>query len=118
MDLYNDLFGLLSLSAEHRQSLKEKRGFTDETIDRCGFKSASADGELAINALEEKYGHEHLIQHGLLSDKGATVNMVLEDKILIPFKKGSDITYFRAHRNGLKGIVPPLYIPPKTVPTE
>ena len=40
MARYNELFEGLMLSAAHRQELEKKRGFTPETIARCGFKTS------------------------------------------------------------------------------
>lgn len=51
---YSELLSLLSLSKDHRKNLVE-RGFTDQEIDKLGYKTAPVVGLAAItNKLQEK----------------------------------------------------------------
>ena len=119
-DIYRQLFMSLKLTDIDRASLKSKRGFTDETIDQCQFKSACNENDGAVLSLLESYTADQLQTAGLGYKKDGgfeVVKQITEPGILIPFfswRQGEreDIIYFRAHKYGLPGITPPPYMPP------
>jgi len=111
MDIYNRLFERLTLLPEHKKELMEKRGFTEETIQKSGFKSARPENKKIITDLQQEFGEEYLKENGILDDKGNPSKMLTVPNTLIPFYDGNDISYFRAHKYGMKGRVPPLYHP-------
>ena len=63
MARYNELFEGLGLSDVHRQELEKKRGFTAETIARCGFKTSKEHPDRILipfySGDDIKYYREH-----------------------------------------------------------
>lgn len=122
-NVYDKLLSLMTLSSEHRKELQDKRGFTDETIDKFGFKSAirpdKAD-EVKEEMLkhfseEELKGAKILLSADDISPKtdsqvGDLTFTVVGERIVVPFF-GSDgsCTYLRQHKFGLSGTTPHIY---------
>jgi len=111
--MYNELFKKLQLLHEHREELKEHRGFTDDMIDRLGFKSAMPENAKAVRDLMANHDLGQMKEAGILDSGGEPTWQLTKPNILIPFydKHGEDIIYFRAHKKGLKDVDIPLYIP-------
>lgn len=114
MEIYDDLFKRMVLLDRHRQVLKTKRGFTDETIERFGFKSGGEHNEKIVNELLDDWSKQDLMEAQILDEfTGETGYLVKQDGVAIPFYNHKmEINYWRIHRNGLKGKRPPLYFPP------
>lgn len=110
MSFLNAFVDSLVLKDHHRQELKQKRGLSDETIDKLKFKScgfyivelvheAFADFESALN--------QHQIKQG-----GFVNKQLLEDRILIPYiERDGEITKIRPHKLGFKGDGASIYCP-------
>jgi len=125
MSIYSDLFSELELLPDDAEKLKRDRGFTDKTIEDANLKSAYSHNEGVILGFKDnKYTEKELIDAGFGTRREGDFEIspqLTKDNILIPFysDKG-EMVYFRAHKFGLAGIVPPLYLPPdlpRAIPT-
>jgi DNA primase len=90
------------LLSSHRDELKQKRGFSDELIDKMHFRSSG----------------EYLFDGNYLSS--SDIEMIHEDdkrtlqgaKVIIPyFAKDNSIFYSRIHKMGFKGRGLEIYVP-------
>lgn len=93
-----ELFKILSLSEEHRKELKEKRGFTDETINKLQFRS------LPFVKWPSKELYPQLY-------KGETLHQtLLKNNILIPyFNAEGGIIHLRPHKSFIPATSPQPY---------
>jgi len=120
--MYDKLLSLMTLSPEHREELKVKRGFTDETIERFGFKSAiDPDKAEEIKAeLLKDFSEEELKNGKLLlstediskkctSKAGDLTFTVIGERIVVPFIGDGMCSYLRQHKFGLSGTTPQIY---------
>lgn len=100
--LYTELLGKLALSNEHRHSLINKRGFTDETIDALQFKSASIDNIQIIQSMAEVHGVSPMHQCGLLNDEYyPSYPFTNPEFLIIPYLDSHNECYFfKSHRRG------------------
>lgn len=70
--VWHRLWEKLILTAADRQNLQEVRGFSDEVIDKLGFKSSQAQNRPILEALCEEFPPDQLARAGVLfkSDEG------------------------------------------------
>ena len=105
---YHRLIELVHLTDEHRQELKVKRGFADQTIDTFMFRSG---GEYIIDVVEQlkkEYPLEDLVETGILKEINGTYlieNQLTDGRILIPYiDEDGKIYHLRPHKLGFEGI--------------
>lgn len=115
MDIYEFITSKGILTDSHRQELKIKRGFSDDTIKRNRFFSG---GQYLLSLEQELYNKfkpEELIESGVFLKKGAAINMdpiLLDDRIIIPYlDKDGIATLIRPHKLGLKSVPVQIYHP-------
>lgn len=96
------------LSDEHRNELKSKRGFSDETIDKFRLFSG---GKYILEFEEEilqKFTEENLVSTGIFtrlqsSNKLTISTQLLDNRIIIPYLRKDRSAYFlRPHKLGLE----------------
>ena len=119
MKLYKDVAALGVLTDKHREELRKKRGFTDATIDACGFFSAGPQLKTAIESLVKEYGVEVMVSAGLYTAKTSPPQVASQwtgDGIVIPYRNGEDVVYLRTHKYGPSGVPVQLYLPSGNVP--
>ena len=96
------------LTDEHRQQLREQRGFTDETIDAFRFRSARPENAEIVQDLRAHHPEEELRKRGLLTPTrtGLVVQpQLLEPRILIPYNGDLNTVYHqRPHKLGFKDV--------------
>ena len=96
--MFDKLLSLMTLSEEHREELKTKRGFTDETIDKFQFKSAiHPDKADEVKAELLKHFTEEELKNGKLllsaddispkcdNNPGDLTFTVVGERIVVPF---------------------------------
>lgn len=111
-ELYTALIAALPLTDAHRAELRAKRGFTDDTIDRCRFRSG---GEHVFDVVRQvQRTHQatdaEMVAAGLMApskkDQKLYANGQLAgDRIIIPYLAGDGETvyFLRPHKLGFKG---------------
>jgi DNA primase len=103
------------LSDSHREELRSKRGFTDETITKCRFFS----GGKYLLEIEQRiiadHAREELLESGVCvaSGKGLTMSpALLDDRIIIPYLNAAGHAYLiRPHKLGLSSVPVEIYCP-------
>lgn len=63
--LWQRFYDLLELTEADRAELREKRGFSDEIIDRAGFRSNHRANKQILEQLAEEYTLDELVRSGL-----------------------------------------------------
>lgn len=115
VEAYEKLHSRLHLTSAHRQELKRKRGFTDQTIDILRFVSGGKYVQPILEALRAELGDETMLQAGLYHrPKGTTAvlpcDQILDDRIIIPYLNvNNEITLLRPHKLGLPEIPIQVY---------
>lgn len=109
-DIYTQFVTSAILLPEHREHLKKKRGFSDETIDRLKFRSCGPHLEDAILATVSMFDSVRAKEAGLIDDLGPQPKF-LEPNILIPYLTVDRVTYLRPHKDALPGLRLPVYAP-------
>lgn len=110
-EIYNAFVAASKLTDEDRGWLKIKRGFSDETIDAIKVRSCSPDNIAAINALQFKYGIDNARSSGLWFGQGPNRKLTDSGNVIIPYLEGSDVVSLRPHKDALKGLTLPFYLP-------
>lgn len=109
-----------TLTPEHIYELKNKRGFTDETIKRFRFFSAGNHNLKLEERLEKEFNKEILLEAGIFLKKKETIHIdpvFLDDRIIIPYlDKEGKATLIRPHKLGLKSIPVQIYSPFNIIP--
>ena len=111
--IYESICAQGRLTEAHRKELKEKRGFTDETIDKFRFFSG---GEYLLKTEEElnkSFTSDALLAAGVMinTGKSPTLNpQLLVDKIIIPYIDDGTVTLLRPHKFGLKDTGIQVYV--------
>ncbi|MCK9324737.1 MAG: DUF3854 domain-containing protein [Bacteroidales bacterium] len=111
--IYEFITSNAKLSEHHRTELKQKRGFTDQTIDDNRFISG---GKYLLD-LEEKIISAHndvdLLSSGVCLKEAGALHLspvLLEDRILIPYlDKNSKAYHLRPHKLGFKDVEIQIY---------
>lgn len=108
MKIYDFIVSNSSLSDKHREELKNKRGFTNETIDKYKFFSG---GEHLISLeaqMIKEFDKEDLLKSGVFLKKGNALHIspiLLKDIIVIPYlNKDASTSLIRPHKLGLKAV--------------
>lgn len=120
MQIYTELTRRGVLTDEHREQLKRKRGFTDETIDTLRFFSCGEELKATIESMLPEYGMETAVASGLFSAEVSPPQVAAHWKksnVVIPYRDGDDVVYIRAHKFGPKGVPVRLYCPTGAVPS-
>ncbi len=110
-EIYTALIQALPLFPEHRASLKAKRGFSDETIDRLRFRSCAPqlEGDITAN-LAETFPVRELRAAGVFVNDQLNPKLT-QDNILIPFMDGDRVIQIKPHKNSFAGFGLKPYIP-------
>ena len=113
--IYEFLTSKGKLSDSHRQDLKSRRGFSDETIDRLRFFSG---GKYLLDLEQEiikDHDRQSLIDAGVCVASGKMLTLsptLLEDRIIIPYLNAAGKAYLlRPHKLGLSNVPIELYVP-------
>lgn len=118
MDLYTGLATDGTLTDEHRSELRTKRGFTDETIAKCGFISGGPVLMERIATMSKKVSLEALVRAGLwtaaTSPPGPAATW--SQGVIIPYWQGDKCTYLRRHKHAAKGVPLQPYLPARMAP--
>lgn len=110
--IYEFIISSASISNEHFEQLREKRGFTAETIKKLRFVSG---GNYLLDfekELIEKHDKSLLLSSKVcIENKELCINpMLLKDNILIPYlDKEGKVTHIRPHKFGLKDLPVEIY---------
>lgn len=67
---YEQFHAALTLIPSHREELRNKRGFSDETIDASGIRSSIAENRAPLQAIIDAQPAAALAKFGLLDKKG------------------------------------------------
>lgn len=106
--IYEAFLAKAHLTDEHRQELRKKRGFTDETIDRFRFVSGGPYVKKILDELKGKFERQALVEAGLFQEANQTVipsGQILEDRIIIPYiDEAGNATLIRPHKLGFKDV--------------
>ncbi len=108
MEIYDYIISKAVLSDNHREELKEKRGFTNETIEK--YKLFSGGNYLLALEPEmiKQFSADDLVKSGVFLKKSNALHLspsLLEDKIIIPYlEKDGSATVVRPHKLGLKNV--------------
>lgn len=102
------------LNQNHKEELKQKRGFTDETIAKYKFFSGGAYLSSAETELKEKFKLDELIASGVFIIQENTRQpvmspMLLSDRVIIPYLNKERVTLLRPHKLGLKNVPIQIY---------
>lgn len=113
MGIYSYILGKAVLSDAHRAELKQKRGFTDETIEACKFFSG---GKYLLDIEPElvaRFGKDELLEAGVCLDsgKGLTLSpLLVEERVIIPYlANNGDCSLLRPHKLGLAKVPIQVY---------
>jgi len=111
--MYEIVTAFGKLTDVHRQELKVKRGFTDETISKNRFFSGGQYLLELEKQLVEKFEKDKLVHSGIFveaNDKISLAPQLLEDKVIIPYLNKDGKSYLiRPHKFGLKNIPVEIY---------
>jgi DNA primase len=108
-DLYTALIAAIPLLPQHREQLKTKRGFNDETIDRLQFRSCHESLRDKILELTARFSARELRQAGIFVNDYPNPKL-LKDNVLIPFLECTKITAVKPHKNAFAGFAIRPYI--------
>jgi len=115
MKIYEFITAHGILSEIHKKELKEKRGFTDETIAKNRFFSGGDYLLKLEQELQATFPEEALIESGVFcvpsgSSKAQISTILLEDRIIIPYlNKAGEAYHLRPHKLGLSGVPIEIY---------
>ncbi|MCM1564902.1 MAG: CHC2 zinc finger domain-containing protein [Dehalobacter sp.] len=105
---YERLIELAKLNPEDRESLKKKRGFTDQIIDEFRFRSGGDYIREVISRLQREYANERLLEVGILREVNGTLlpeKQLLDNRIIIPYlDEYGKVYHLRPHKLGLGDI--------------
>src|SRR3990167_7882463 len=115
-EIYDFCVSRGKLTQEHHIELKEKRGFTNETITRNKFFSGGQYFLGLENELLEKFKPEDLVASGVCLRKGTSIHIdpiLLDDRrVIIPYLDSEgQCTLLRPHKLGLRNIPIQIYQP-------
>ena len=101
------------LSDKHKDELKTKRGFSDETITACRFFSG---GEYLLKLEAElitQFSKEDLIKSGVCNETGSKLTLsdqLTKDNIIIPYLNSeSEVVMLRPHKYGFSNVPVEIY---------
>jgi DNA primase len=126
-NIYSELVKLAHLTDAHRNELRTKRGFTDDTIERLSFRSGGPYMVQIIETLKGKFTAEDLRKAGILFEVNGKLvpNKQLIDPVIKLTKDGKEKThsnilipypdeygrfvYLRSHKLGFKNVPIQIY---------
>lgn len=126
-EIYTAFINKAILEDVDRESLKKERGFSDEIINLCQFRSCRPENRDIVDELLNQYGEEAMLEAGLLEAKddgikpcsqlfGVFKNDKFVNNICIPyFNTDGEIFYIRPHKFGLKQKQIQVYCPARNV---
>ncbi|MGD9155044.1 MAG: CHC2 zinc finger domain-containing protein, partial [Bacillota bacterium] len=95
-DIYTALVKLARLTDAHRNELRTKRGFTNDTIERLSFRSGGEYISDIVETLRETFTDPDLKDAGIIVEiNGCLVcnPQLIEDRVLIPYMDTSGAVY-------------------------
>ncbi len=113
--IYQRMVELTSLTDQHREELKKKRGFTDEVIDRLKFRSGGEYVVGILNRIREEFAPDEIALSGVMVKQNNTLipcEQLLQNKVIIPYL-GADgsVCHLRPHKLGFPDVAPQIYHP-------
>ena len=129
-EIYTAFINKSILEDADRETLKKERGFSDEIIDLCKFRSCRPENREIVDELLAQYGEDALLEAGLLEAKeegikpcsqlfGVYKNDKFVNNICIPyFNTDGEIFFIRPHKFGLKQKQIQVYCPARKVPAD
>jgi len=130
IEIYTSFINKAILEDADREALKTERGFSDEIINLCQFKSCRPENRQIVEDLEARFGEDALLEAGFLEAKDDGIKpcsqlfgRFKDDKfvnnICIPyFNPDGEIFFIRPHKFGLKGKSIQVYCPARNVPND
>lgn len=128
IEIYTTFITKAVLEDADREKLKKDRGFSDEIIDLCQFKSCRPENREIIEQLRATFKEEELVEAGILEagDEGIKPcsqllgvfdkNGKFGNNICIPyFNEDGKIFYLRPHKYGFKGKGINIYCPARNM---
>lgn len=107
-NIYERFIALTTLTDIHRQQLKDKRGFTLNTIETFKLRSGGPQVEGIFAKLQEEFAVTDLYASGLMVEVNGCANInaqLLDDRVLIPYLDERGLAYhLRPHKLGFQGI--------------
>lgn len=111
--LYGRLIQLARLTDVHRDELRQRRGFTSETIDRFQLRSGGAHLAEIIDRMRVEYADGDLQQAGFLVEVNGRLQpngQLTSDRVLIPYLNERGAVYhLRPHKLGFAEVPPEPY---------
>jgi len=118
--IYSRFVELTHLTPEHRKEMKEKRGFSDATIDTLKFRSGGEYVAGVLTQLQSEFSGDELAISGVMIRQNNTLipcEQLLQDRAIIPYMdeqggdadSGSVIYHLRPHKLGFKDVAPQPY---------
>jgi len=113
LKIYDAIIKFGKLSEEHKNELKTKRGFTEETISKNKFFSGGQYLLKHEDSLLKDYSEQELLDSGtfIKPDRDPHLSPLLqENRIIIPYLDKEGCAYnLRPHKLGLKGVPVQIY---------
>lgn len=97
------------LLPEHKKELQEKRGFTEETIQKYRFFSGGEYLLQCESVLSSQFSTEELIKSGVFIQSNVLNPMLLEHRVIIPYISEEKITLLRPHKLGFSDVPIQIY---------
>lgn len=97
-EIYTEVIERLGLVDAHAKELREKRGLTDEIIQKNKFRSAGLGVHEIDNALRMKFKEKDLINSGvhIIGEREIRLNpILLDDRIIIPYLQDGNAYHLR-----------------------
>lgn len=111
--IYDFIVSKGTLTPEHREELKTKRGFSDETIAANKFFSGGKHLLSIEQELVSSFAREALMESGVCVDDGKGICLtpiLFEPRIIIPYlDKKNECYLLRPHKLGLKNVPVHVY---------
>lgn len=111
--VYEEFVRRLTLTDAHRQELKQKRGFTQTTIETFRLRSGGTYVVEILTQLAASFGEATLLNAALmvtLSGHSQHNPQLLEDRVIIPYLDEQGAVYHvRPHKLGLTGLAIQAY---------
>ena len=113
MNIYDFIISKATLTPEHLRELKNKRGFSDDTIRKERLFSGGKHLLELESDIVKSFPKEALVESGVCVDDGKALrlnNILTEKRIVIPYLDKEDKCYhLRPHKLGLGGLSIEIY---------
>lgn len=111
--IYSRFVELTHLTDAHRQEMKKKRGFSDQTIDALKFRSGGEYVAGVLTQLKEEFSADELALSGVMTRQNNTLipcEQLLQDRVIIPYlDEQGEAYHLRPHKLGFKDVAPQPY---------